>query len=88
MLNVNVKKCIIGNVVVNRNHIPTVCLLFDFDIYLNFLQMPLLSSNKIDKDDTNIVTVTKKVGDLRFEDEKEDSFYTKVTCNLPLSFQR
>lgn len=46
-----------------------------FDIL--HLQMQLLS-NKSDKDDTNIITVTKKVGELQFEDEEEDSFFTKV----------
>lgn len=37
-----------------------------------------LLSNKSDKDDTNVITVTKKVGELQFEDEEEDSFFTKV----------
>lgn len=41
------------------------------------LQMQLLS-NKTDKDDTNVITVTKKIGELQFEDEEEDSFFTKV----------
>jgi len=42
-----------------------------------YLQMQLLS-NKTDKDDTNVITVTKKIGELQFEDEEEDSFFTKV----------
>lgn len=37
-----------------------------------------LLSNKTDKDDTNVITVTKKIGELQFEDEEEDSFFTKV----------
>lgn len=37
-----------------------------------------LLSNKGDKDDTNVITVTKKIGELQFEDEEEDSFFTKV----------
>lgn len=41
--------------------------------------MQLLSS-KGDKDDTNVITVTKKIGELQFEDEEEDSFFTKVNC--------
>ncbi|CAI6372897.1 unnamed protein product [Macrosiphum euphorbiae] len=34
-------------------------------------------SNKIDKNDTNVTTVTKKIGELRFKDEEEDSFFTE-----------
>lgn len=37
-----------------------------------------LLSNKSDKDDANVITVTKKFGELQFEDEEEDSFFTKV----------
>lgn len=37
-----------------------------------------LLSNKSDKDDKNVITVTKKIGELQFEDEEEDSFFTKV----------
>lgn len=37
-----------------------------------------LLSNKTDKDDSNVITVTKKIGELQFEDEEEDSFFTKV----------
>jgi len=37
-----------------------------------------LLSNKNDKDDTNVITVTKKIGELQFEDEEEDLFFTKV----------
>jgi len=48
-----------------------------FDICFPHLQMQLLS-NKTDKDDTNVITVTKKIGELQFEDEEEDSFFTKV----------
>lgn len=45
--------------------------------FILHLQMQLLS-NKADKDDTNVITVTKKIGELQFEDEEEDSFFTKV----------
>lgn len=37
-----------------------------------------LLCNKGDKEDTNVITVTKKIGELQFEDEEEDSFFTKV----------
>lgn len=41
-----------------------------------------LLSNKGDKDDANIITVTKKTGELQFEDEEEDSIFTKVILSL------
>lgn len=41
-----------------------------------------LLSNKGDKDDSNVITVTKKIGELQFEDEEEDSFFTKVISIL------
>lgn len=48
-----------------------------------------LLSNKTDKDDTNVITVTKKIGELQFEDEEEDSFFTKVfnVCILSINMQ-
>jgi len=35
-------------------------------------------SNKIDKNNTYVTTITKKIGELRFKDEEEDSFFTEV----------
>jgi len=55
-----------------------------FIFYVFFLHLPILHiqmqllSNKTDKDESNVITVTKKIGELQFEDEEEDSFFTKV----------
>jgi len=35
-------------------------------------------SIETDKDDTNIISVTKTIGELQVEDEEENKFFTKV----------